>query len=125
MPRASLSSTVRRCRGARGRMLPVFAGIAFLSCASAAGRATAQYSDPAPASQSTAPVPGTSLDRPRFSVDATIQLGEQGVPEVRVDYRLNRGELLFERTADGYRAGYEVRVIFYSSKGKRQVTGDT
>jgi GWxTD domain-containing protein len=58
-------------------------------------------------------------------VDATIQPGEGGAPEVRLDYRLPRAELLFERGPDGYRAAYEVRVIFYRSKGGRQVTGDT
>jgi len=44
---------------------------------------------------------------------------------VRLDYRLSRSELLFERTPPGgYHAAYEVRVIFYT-KNKRQVAGDT
>jgi GWxTD domain-containing protein len=59
-------------------------------------------------------------------VDATLQLGESGKPTVRLDYRLSRSELLFERTPPaGYHAAYEVRVIFLHAKGKRQVTGDS
>jgi len=59
-------------------------------------------------------------------VDATLQLGESGQPTVRLDYRLSRSELLFERTPPaGYRAAYEVRVIFFKVKGERQLTGDT
>ncbi|MGH7682589.1 MAG: GWxTD domain-containing protein, partial [Candidatus Eiseniibacteriota bacterium] len=45
-------------------------------------------------------------------------------PEIRVDYRFPRSELLFERRADGYHAGYEIRVIFTKEKGKQQVAGD-
>jgi len=77
-------------------------------------------------SESASPAPGTSAIRPRFAVDATVQLGEEGKPFVRLDYRLSRSELLFERTPPaGYRAAYQVTVIFYTAKGKRQVTGDT
>jgi GWxTD domain-containing protein len=70
------------------------------------------------------PVPGISALRPRFSVDAAIQPGEGGAPEVRLDYRLARTELLFERGPSGYRAAYEVRVIFSKSKRGRQEVGD-
>jgi len=70
------------------------------------------------------PVPGISALRPRFSVDAAIQPGEGGAPEVRLDYRLARTELLFERGPSGYRAAYEVRVIFSKSKRGRQELGD-
>ncbi len=88
--------------------------------------AGAQYQNPGSASQPEAPTPGTSADRPRFSVDATLQLGETGEPTVRLDYRMSRSELLFERTPPaGYHAAYEVRVIFFREKGNRQVTGDT
>ena len=70
------------------------------------------------------PVPGTSADRPRFSVDATVE-PSGGVPTVRLDYRLSRSELLFERKqGGGYHAAYEVKAIFYRKKGERQVTGD-
>jgi GWxTD domain-containing protein len=87
---------------------------------------SAQYQNPGPPSQPETPTPGTSPGRPRFSVDATLQLGESGKPTVRLDYRLSRSELLFERTPPaGYHAAYEVRVIFFQSKGKRQVTGDS
>ncbi|MGE5175259.1 MAG: GWxTD domain-containing protein [Hyphomicrobiales bacterium] len=70
------------------------------------------------------PVPGTSQGRPRFSVDASIEPGDQGAPEVRFDYRMARSELLFERAPDGYHAAYDVRVVFRRSKGGRQVAGD-
>ncbi len=97
-------------------------GAAWLWC----GTARAQYQNPGSPSQPEAPTPGTSPDRPRFSVDATLQLGETGQPTVRLDYRMSRSELLFERTPPaGYHAAYEVRVIFYREKGERQVTGDT
>ena len=90
------------------------------------GTASAQYQNPGPPTQPDAPPPGTSASRPRFSVDATLQLGESGKPTVRLDYRLSRSELLFERTPPaGYHAAYEVRVIFFRQKGGRQVTGDT
>ena len=90
------------------------------------GIARAQYQNPGSPSQPEAATPGTSPDRPRFSVDATLQLGESGQPTVRLDYRMSRSELLFERTPPaGYRAAYEVRVIFFRQKGDRQVTGDT
>jgi GWxTD domain-containing protein len=88
--------------------------------------ADAQYQNPGSPMQPEAPAPGTSPYRPRFSVDGTIQLGASGQPTVRLDYRLSRSELLFERTPPaGYRAAYEVRVIFYREKGNRQLTGDT
>ncbi len=97
-------------------------GAFFLS----SGEARAQYQNPGSPSQPETPTPGTSPDRPRFSVDATLQLGETGQPTVRLDYRMSRSELLFERTPPaGYRAAYEVRVIFFREKGSRQVTGDT
>ncbi|HMI32274.1 MAG TPA: GWxTD domain-containing protein, partial [Candidatus Limnocylindrales bacterium] len=88
--------------------------------------ASAQYQNPGPPSQPETPTPGTSAGRPRFSVDATLQLGESGKPTVRLDYRLSRSELLFERTPPaGYHAAYEVRVVFFSAKGKRQIAGDS
>jgi GWxTD domain-containing protein len=88
--------------------------------------APAQYQNPGSPSQPESPTPGTSAGRPRFSVDATLQLGESGKPTVRLDYRLSRSELLFERTPPaGYHAAYEVRVVFFSAKGKRQVAGDS
>jgi GWxTD domain-containing protein len=90
------------------------------------GPVAAQYQNPGSPSQPEAPAPGTSLDRPRFSVDATLQIGASGKPTVRLDYRMSRSELLFERTPPaGYHAAYEVRVIFYREKGDRQLTGDT
>ena len=88
--------------------------------------ALGQYQNPGMPSEPAAPVPGSSALRPRFSVDATLQLGESGKPAVRLDYRLSKTELLFERTPPaGYRAAYEVRVIFYKVKGGSQVAGDT
>ena len=53
-----------------------------------------------------------------------MQPGEAGAPEVRIDYRLSRTELLFQRGPTGYRASYQVRVILYSDDGDHQVTGD-
>jgi len=92
----------------------------------AAGPVRAQYPNPGMPSEPDSPVPGASAFRPRFAVDATLQLGELGKPFVRLDYRLSRAELLFERTPPaGYRAAYQVRVVFYTAKGRRQVTGDT
>lgn len=116
--RASSSYCVKRL----GHFVRILIGTwAFLASA-----AWAQYQNPGPPSQQEAPVPGTSAVRPRFSVDATLQLGDAGRPTVRLDYRLSRGELLFERSRPaGYRAAYEVRVIFYKTKGGRQVAGDT
>ena len=90
------------------------------------GAARAQYQNPGTPTQPESTAPGTSPDRPRFSVDATLQMGESGKPTVRLDYRMSRSELLFERTPPaGYHAAYEVRVIFLREKGERQVTGDT
>ena len=90
------------------------------------GEAWAQYQNPGPPTEQEAPAPGTSPDRPRFSVDATLQLGESGQPTIRLDYRMSRSELLFERTPPaGYHAAYEVRVIFFREKKERQVAGDT
>lgn len=98
----------------------------FMAACVWSGTAHAQYQNPGPPSQTESPPPGTSAGRPRFSVDATLQLGESGQPTVRLDYRLSRSELLFERTPPaGYRAAYEVRVIFFREKKKLQVTGDT
>ena len=88
--------------------------------------ASAQYQNPGPPTEPETPAPGTSPDRPRFSVDGTLQLGESGQPTVRLDYRMSRSELLFERTPPaGYRAAYEVRVIFFREKKERQIAGDT
>jgi len=90
------------------------------------GTARGQYQNPGSPSEPEAPTPGTSASRPRFAVDATLQMGETGRPTVRLDYRMSRSELLFERTPPaGYHAAYEVRVIFFRDKGGRQVTGDT
>ena len=90
------------------------------------GIARAQYQNPGSPIQPDAVTPGTSPQRPRFSVDATLQLNETGRPTIRLDYRMSRSELLFERTPPaGYRAAYEVRVIFFREKGESQVTGDT
>lgn len=83
----------------------------------------AQYPNPAPASVPEAPVPGISSSRPHFSIDAAIQPGPHGNPEVRIDYRFARSELLFERTSKGYHASYEVRVSFFANK-KKLVAGD-
>jgi GWxTD domain-containing protein len=83
----------------------------------------AQYPNPGPPTQPETPVPGTSSDRPRFSVDATVEPGS-GMPIVRLDYRLARAELLFERRSGGYHASYEVRAVFCRDKGGRQITGD-
>jgi GWxTD domain-containing protein len=85
--------------------------------------ARAQYPNPAPASQPDRPTPGTSSSRPHFAADAVVQPSASGVPEVRIDYRLPRTELLFERSPDGgYHAAYEIRVIFY--RKNHQVAGD-
>lgn len=91
----------------------------------AAPPARAQYPNPGPASQPDMPVPGISLSRPRFSTDAAIQPGSGGSPEVRIDYRLARSELLFQRTPEGYRAAYEVRVIFYRDDKDKLTAGDS
>ena len=94
------------------------------AAATAPDAARAQYPNPGPPTQLETPVPGTSADRPRFSVDATVEPAG-GVPLVRLDYRLSRSELLFERKAGGgYHAAYEIKVIFYRKKGEKQVTGD-
>ena len=87
-----------------------------------AGPSGAQYPNPGPASQPEGPVPGISMTRPRFSTDATIQPGVNGATEVRIDYRLGRTELLFERSPDGYNASYEIRVSFYQKK--KLIAGD-
>src|SRR3989454_371242 len=102
--------------------------LALLLCAACgwSSVAEAQYQNPGSPMVPESPTPGTSPERPRFSVDATLQIGETGQPTVRLDYRMSRSELLFERTPPaGYRAGYEVRVIFFREKGERQLTGDT
>src|SRR6267154_2804090 len=118
MMRASSSSSVKSG----------FIAVAILWAAAGltGGTARAQYQNPGSPSELEAPTPGTSPDRPRFAVDATLQMGETGRPTVRLDYRMSRSELLFERTPPaGYHAAYEVRVIFFRDKGGRQVTGDT
>src|SRR6187397_1788302 len=78
--------------------------------------ANAQYPNPGPASQPDGSTPWISMTRPRFSTYATIQPGVNGATEVRIDYRLGRTELLFERSPDGYSASYEIRVAFYQKK---------
>ncbi len=88
-----------------------------------AAGASAQYPNPGSPAIGGNPIPGTSTGRPRFSVDATVQPSEGGL-DTRIDYRLDRSELLFERTNGAYRGAYEVRVIFYKDKGGAQVTGD-
>lgn len=90
----------------------------------APSHARAQYPNPGPPTQPETPIPGTSSDRPRFSVDGTVEPGS-GTPIVRLDYRLARAELLFERRRGGYHGAYEVSAVFYKEKGGRQVTGDT
>ncbi len=100
--------------------LALVAGLLALPAGSAA-----QYPSPGPANEPAQPTPGMSMERPRFSADATIHVGEGGAPEVRIDYRLSRTELLFQRGPSGYGASYEVRVILYRAKGGRQVAGDS
>ena len=96
-----------------------------LAASLAIDSAEAQYPNPNPAASPESPPPGVSFSRPRFSADAVIQPGEGGIPEVRIDYRIARSELLFERSTAGYRAGYSVLVIFKTAKGEREVAGDT
>jgi len=86
--------------------------------------ALGQYPSPVPGTPPETPSPGISLARPRFSADGIVQPGEAGAPEVRIDYRLPRSELLFERSPTGYRAAYEIRVIFSTEKGKKEIAGD-
>jgi GWxTD domain-containing protein len=118
MMRASSSSSVKSGF--------IAVAILFAAAGLTGGTARGQYQNPGSPSELEAPTPGTSPDRPRFSVDATLQMGETGRPTVRLDYRMSRSELLFERTPPaGYHAAYEVRVIFFRDKGGRQVTGDT
>jgi len=90
-----------------------------------AGAARAQYPTAAPPSAPSAevPVPGASATRPHFAIDAAVQPGPKGTPEVRIDYRFPRSELLFERTAKGFHAAYEIRVSFYGDK-KKLLAGD-
>lgn len=97
--------------------------LAAFALAALPGAAAAQYPNPGPATQPETPVPGISTDRPRFSVDGTVLPGT-GTPTVRLDYRLARTELLFERRPGGYHAAYAVRAVFYDDKGGRQITGD-
>ncbi len=108
-------------RGRANRALPIC--LLGLLIASAPPLARAQYPNPGPAIHEESPAPGTSATRPRFSVDATLQPGDGGA-DVRIDYRLGRDELLFERSSSGYHAAYEIRVIFYKAKGGDQVTGE-
>jgi len=102
------------------RLLALLASLWLAILPAAAG---AQYPNPGPATQPETPVPGISTDRPRFTVDSTVLPGT-GTPIVRLDYRMARTELLFERRSAGYHAAYEVRAVFYHDKGGRQVTGD-
>ena len=95
---------------------------AALTALALAAPASAQYPNPGPASQPEGPTPGISMTRPRFSTDATIQPGVSGAPEIRIDYRMGRTELLFERTPNGYSASYEIRVSFYQKK--KLIAGD-
>ena len=106
------------------RRAPRLVALAAAATALAAGAAFAQYAAGDGSGVGEIPVPGISPTRPRFSVDAAIQPGEGGAPEVRLDYRLARTELLFERGPSGYRSAYEVRVIFSRSKRGHQETGD-
>lgn len=91
-----------------------------------AGAALAQYPSPSqPTSPTQAqPVPGTSATRPHFAIDAAVEPGPKGTPEVRIDYRFPRSELLFERSSNGYHAAYEVRVSFWDKGGKKLLAGD-
>ena len=99
------------------------ASAALFAASLALDPAAAQYPNPNPAASPESPTPGVSLGRPRFSADAVIQPGAGGNPEVRIDYRIARSELLFERSTSGYRAAYSILVIF--KKGDREVAGDT
>ena len=90
--------------------------LASLWLASLPSAAGAQYPNPGPATQPETPVLGVSTDRPRFSVDGTVLPGT-GTLIVRLDYRLARTELLFERRSAGYHAAYEVEAVFYHDKG--------
>ena len=109
-----------------GRIHARWAALLLCALCWGSGEGFAQYQNPGPPTEPETPAPGTSPDRPRFSVDATLQLGESGQPTVRLDYRMSRSELLFERTPPaGYHAAYEIRVIFFREKKERQVAGDT
>ena len=116
---------VRSSFSAEARGLGRIFVLAGILTAELAGVARAQY--PGPTSPSApspeTPVPGTSGSRPHFAIDAAVQPGPRGTPEVRIDYRFPRSELLFERTASGYHAAYEVRVSFYGDK-KKLLAGD-
>jgi GWxTD domain-containing protein len=111
--------------GSPGRIMGRVRVIALLLAAplALAPVALAQYPNPGSPIHDGTPIPGTSSSRPRFAADATLQPTEAG-PEVRIDYRMERNEILFERARGGYRAAYEVRVIFYAASGGKQVTGD-
>ena len=124
--RARSSTSPERGRAGMRTRSPRFRFVALLLLlgAIAPDIGCAQYSSQGPAGPEGASPPGVSVGRPRFAVDAALQPGE-GTAEVRIDYRMGRDELLFERTGGGYRAAYEVRVIFYRAKGGDQVTGDT
>jgi len=112
-------------RAVRSVVVVLGATLAAAACISATDSpAAAQYTTGDMTGAGEMPIPGISATRPRFSVDAAIQPGEGGEPEVRLDYRLSRTELLFERRPTGYHAAYEVRVIFSRSKRGRQEAGD-
>ena len=105
---------------------PLILLLAAALSAGLAGGARAQYPNPSspPSPESPeVPVPGTSATRPHFAIDAAVEPGPKGTPEVRIDYRFPRSELLFERTANGYHAAYEIRVSFYGDK-KKLLAGD-
>jgi GWxTD domain-containing protein len=123
MPAPSSSSARDAYLRVIGRSLRPLVLTTLLTLIPLGGSVCAQMAGPGMPDTDVAPTPGTSATRPRFSVDATLQNGEGG-PEVRIDYRMGREELLFQRSSEGYRAAYEVRVIFYKSHGGAQVTGD-
>ena len=122
--RWSCSIRLPRFRSSPPR-LPAAAAAAVVATSLLTGAVAAQYPNPNPAATPEVATPGVSTDRPHFSADAVIQPGEGGAPEVRIDYRIARSELLFERSTAGYRAGYSILVIFRSEKGGREVAGDT
>ena len=122
MKAARWSCSIRRSRVRL--LLRALAALA-LAAVSIPEPARAQYPNPNPGAPAESAPPGASLTRPRFSADAVIQPGDKGAPEVRIDYRLPRSELLFERTTAGYKAGYSILVIFTNTKSHKEVAGDT
>jgi len=116
---------VRSSFSADARGLGRICVLAGVLIAGITGAAQAQYPSAAPpqAPSAEVPTPGTSPTRPHFAIDAAVQPGPKGTPEVRIDYRFPRSELLFERTANGFHASYELRVSFYGDK-KKLLAGD-